>query len=75
MCVSCSCVSEFFSFAPKTIDGDWDVVVGVSHGVVPRLCLTCIGLLDVHEAVFDFFSHDLMNSIGMKYACDSPIES
>ena len=70
---------EFFDVVKVTHDFDWYVVVGVGNGVYPSFDFTCNGFFEVFESgndfVVDFVVHDLMYSVGIKYACDSPIES
>ena len=50
---------EFFRVLPVTQYGERYVVVVTSHRVFPRLHFTCIGLLDVFEAVNNCFVHVL----------------
>ena len=50
---------EFFHVFPVTQDGEGYVVVVTSHGVFPRFDFTCIGFLDVFEAVNNCFVHVL----------------
>ena len=52
-------VLEFFNVVKVTHDFDRYVVVVTSHGVLPRFDFTCIGFLDVLEAVNNCFVHVL----------------
>ena len=52
-------VLEFFHVFPVAQDGERYVVVVTSRGVLPRFGFTCIGFLDVFEAVNKFFVHVL----------------
>ena len=66
---------EFFDVVKVTHDFDRYVVVGFGNGVYPSFDFTCIGFFEEFESCNDFVCHDLMYSVGIKYACDSPIES
>ena len=50
---------EFFRVLPVTQDYHRYVVVGVGSWVTPRFHFTCIGFLDVFEAVNNCFVHVL----------------
>ena len=52
-------VLEFFHVFPIAQDSQRYVVVVTSQGVLPSFGLTCIGFLDVFEAVNKFFVHVL----------------
>jgi len=68
-------VLEFFDVIPIALDRDRHLVIRVSHGVYPSFVFTCKGFFYVLKSVADVLLHDLMYSVGIKYACDSPIES